>query len=61
MKMRPMTTKRWMIVIAVAGLDFALVAQCRSMPTTPVEFVGLALLILQAPMVLLWLLFGRYS
>jgi hypothetical protein len=61
MNVRPMTAKRWMIVIAVAALDFAVIAQCREFPTTPVEFVGIALLILQAPVVLLWFLFGRYS
>ena len=48
-----------LVVIAVAALDFAIIAPTPPGERTAAEIIGIGLLVMQAPLILLWLTFGR--
>jgi hypothetical protein len=58
MAARPMTTRRWTLVIAIAAVDFTVLAQCEG-PSGLIDLIGMLLLIRNIPMMLLWIMFSR--
>ncbi len=60
MRLPRMTTRRWMVLIAVAAVDFTLIVQGASHPLSVLAFVGtIAVIILLPAMLLLLVLASR--
>jgi len=53
MRLPRMTIKRWMIVVAVAAVDFTLIVQGPSHPLSTLAFFGTIALIVLSPAMLL--------